>query len=654
MANDLLSGKSASDYDASSIQVLEDMEHVRLRPGMYIGGKDDRALHHMVAEIVDNSMDEAVAGHATWIEIELHDNGHVTVRDNGRGIPTDPHPSDPSKSALEIIFCTLNAGGKFSGDNYETSGGLNGVGSSVVNALSDYLRVEVARNKERVAMEFSRGIPQTKLENIGAAPNRRGTSVTFHPDPEIFGALQLKPARLFAMARSKAYLFSGVEIRWKTAIADGDTPMEATFHFPGGLSDYLGERLDGATVYSDRPFAGTVDFRDKFNETGKVEWAINWTPSRDGFIQSYCNTVPTPEGGTHEAGFWSAILKGIRDYGDRVTNKKAKLINRDDLMTGGCALVSVFIRDPQYVGQTKDRLSNESAAKMVEGAVRDHFDNWLASDTKSAGAILDFLVLRAEERLRRKQEKETSRKTATAKLRLPGKLVDCSSKVREGTELFIVEGDSAGGSAKMARDRKTQALLPLRGKILNVLGAASSKLGTNAEISDLTQALGVQLGAKFNVDDLRYDKVIIMTDADVDGAHIAALLMTFFFSQMRPMIDHGHLYLACPPLFRVTQGARRVYCLDEAEKNAALAKGLGGSGKMDVSRFKGLGEMDAKDLKETTMDVNTRKLIKVSIDEAEGEAGETADLVERLMGKKPEMRFQYIQENARFVEELDV
>nr|MCW1950978.1 type IIA DNA topoisomerase subunit B [Octadecabacter sp.] len=503
MANDLLSGKTPSDYDASSIQVLEDMEHVRLRPGMYIGGKDDRALHHMVAEIVDNSMDEAVAGHATWIEVELHANGHVTVRDNGRGIPTDPHPSDPTKSTLEIIFCTLNAGGKFSGENYETSGGLNGVGSSVVNALSDHLRVEVARNKELVAMEFSRGIPQTKLESVGAAPNRRGTAVTFHPDPEIFGSLHLKPARLFAMARSKAYLFSGVEIRWKTAIPDGDTPMEAKFHFPGGLSDYLGERLDGATVYSDVPFAGTVDFRDKYNEVGKVEWAINWTPSRDGFIQSYCNTVPTPEGGTHEQGFWTAILKGIRDYGDRVSNKKAKLINRDDLTTGGCALVSIFVRDPQYVGQTKDRLSNESAAKMVEGAVRDHFDNWLASDTKSAGSILDFLVLRAEERLRRKQEKETSRKTATAKLRLPGKLTDCSNKNREGTELFIVEGDSAGGSAKMARNRKTQALLPLKGKILNVMGAASNKLGTNAEISDLTQALGVQLGAKFNVDDLR-------------------------------------------------------------------------------------------------------------------------------------------------------
>ena len=653
MSSDLLSGSTASpdDYDASSIQILEDMEHVRLRPGMYIGGKDDRALHHMVAEIIDNSMDEAVAGHATWIEVELHENGHVSVRDNGRGIPTGPHPKDPEKSALEIIFCTLNAGGKFSGDSYETSGGLHGVGSSVVNALSDHLRVEVARNKELFAMEFSRGVPQGKLAKIGAAPNRRGTAVTFHPDADIFGSLTLKPARLFKMARSKAYLFSGVEIRWKTSQNDGETPQEAKFHFPGGLADYLSESLKGATTYAEAPFAGTVSF-EKFKVPGKVEWAINWTPARDGFIQSYCNTVPTPEGGTHEAGFWAAILKGVKAYGELVNNKKASTITREDLTTGAGALVSCFIREPEFVGQTKDRLATVDAQRMVENSVRDHFDNWLAADTKSAGAILDFLVLRAEERLSRRQEKETSRKTATAKLRLPGKLTDCSSKTREGTELFIVEGDSAGGSAKMARDRKTQALLPLRGKILNVLGAASSKLGSNAEISDLTQALGVQLGSKFNVDDLRYDKIIIMTDADVDGAHIAALLMTFFFTQMRPMIDAGHLYLACPPLFRITQGAKRVYCIDEAEKDKWLEKGIGGKGRIDLSRFKGLGEMDAKDLKDTTMNPATRKLIRVTIDD--DEPGETDDLVERLMGKKPEMRYQYIQENARFVEELDV
>ncbi len=653
MADDLLSpAPEAGGYDASSIEVLEGLEPVRKRPGMYIGGTDERALHHLVAEVLDNSMDEAVAGHASRIEVELLADYSMVIRDNGRGIPIDPHPKFPGKSALEVILCTLHAGGKFSGDAYETSGGLHGVGVSVVNALSDTLRVEVARNRELFAQEFSRGIPQGPVQAIGAAPNRRGTTVIFHADEQIFGHHRFKPARLMKMVRSKAYLFSGVEIRWKSEIDDGETPTEATFHFPGGLSDYLKETMGAASTYADAPFAGLVDFKERFNTPGKVEWAINWTPSRDGFIQSYCNTVPTPEGGTHEAGFWAAILKGIRAYGELVGNKKASQITRDDLTTGGCALVSCFIREPEFVGQTKDRLATTEAQKLVEGAVRDHFDNWLAADTKAAGAILDFLVLRAEERLRRRQEKETQRKSATKRLRLPGKLVDCSNSTRDGTELFIVEGDSAGGSAKMARNRKTQALLPLRGKILNVLGAASSKMSSNAEINDLCQAMGVGLGTRFNIDDLRYDKIIIMTDADVDGAHIASLLMTFFFTQMRPMIDAGHLYLACPPLYRLTQGSKRVYCLDEAERDAWMEKGLGGKGKIDVSRFKGLGEMDAKDLKETTMDPDERVLIRVSIDE--DEPGETGDLVERLMGKKPELRFQYIQENAKFVEELDV
>ena len=655
MADDLLrENEPETAYDASSIEVLEGLEPVRKRPGMYIGGTDERALHHLVAEVLDNSMDEAVAGHANRIEVELNEDYSVTIRDNGRGIPVDPHPKFPDKSALEVILCTLHAGGKFSGKAYQTSGGLHGVGASVVNALSDYMRVEVARNKELYMQQFSRGIPDGPIEKIGAAPNRRGTMVTFHADEQIFGHHRFKPKRMITMVRSKAYLFSGVEIRWKSAIDDGETPTEAVFHFPGGLADYLNERMNGSTAYADAPFAGKVQFAEKFggDTAGSVEWAINWTPSRDGFIQSYCNTVPTPEGGTHEAGFWAAILKGIRAYGELVNNRKASQITRDDIMNGGCALVSCFIREPEFVGQTKDRLATTEAQRLVENSVRDHFDNWLAGNTKAAGAILDYLVLKSEERLRRRQEKETARKSATKKLRLPGKLTDCSATNREGTELFIVEGDSAGGSAKMARDRKTQALLPLRGKILNVLGAASSKIGTNAEINDLCQALGVGIGTKFNVDDLRYDKIIIMTDADVDGAHIAALLMTFFFTQMRPMIDKGHLYLACPPLFRLTQGAKRVYCTDELEKEAALAKGLGGKGRIDVSRFKGLGEMDAKDLKDTTMNPETRKLIRVSIDE--DEPGETSDLVERLMGKKPEMRFQYIQENARFVEELDV
>ncbi|MEL7299003.1 MAG: DNA topoisomerase IV subunit B [Pseudomonadota bacterium] len=649
--NDLLNAASET-YDASAIEVLEGLEPVRKRPGMYIGGTDERALHHMVAEVLDNSMDEAVAGHANRIEVELHEDYTITIRDNGRGIPIDPHPKFPDKSALEVILCTLHAGGKFSGKAYQTSGGLHGVGASVVNALSDSMVVQVARDRTLYEQRFSRGVPLGPVAEVGSAPNRRGTTVTFHADEEIFGHHRFKPARLFKSIRSKAYLFSGVEIRWKSAISDGETPQEATFHFPGGLTDYLTETLGAATTYADAPFSGTVDFQERFNTPGKVEWAINWTPARDGFIGSYCNTVPTPEGGTHEAGFWAAILKGLRAYGELANNKKAAQITREDLTTGGCALVSCFIREPEFVGQTKDRLATVEAQKLVEAAVRDRFDNWLANDTKSAGAILDFLILRAEERLRRRQEKETARKSATKKLRLPGKLVDCSRSQREGTELFIVEGDSAGGSGKMARDRKYQAMLPLRGKVLNVLGAASSKISTNAEIKDLCDALGCGLGTKFNLDDLRYEKIIIMTDADVDGAHIASLLMTFFFTQMRPLIDAGHLYLACPPLYRLTQGARRVYCIDERERDAWLEKGLGGKGKIDVSRFKGLGEMDAKDLKETTMNPETRKLIRVTIDE--DALGETGDLVERLMGKKPELRFQYIQENARFVKELDV
>ena len=652
MANDLLSVMTDDTYDASDIEVLEGLEPVRKRPGMYIGGTDERALHHLVAEILDNSMDEAVAGHANRIEVELLADYSVVIRDNGRGIPIDPHPKFPDKSALEVILCTLHSGGKFSGKAYQTSGGLHGVGASVVNALSDTMVVEVARNRELYEQRFSRGIPLGPLKKIGAAPNRRGTTLTFHADAQIFGKHKFKPSRLFNSIRSKAYLFSGVQIRWKTQIDDGETPNEASFHFPGGLADYLGETLGNSNTYAESPFAGVVDFRERFDTPGKVEWAVNWTPSRDGFIQSYCNTVPTPEGGTHESGFWAAMLKGIKAYGDLVNNRKALQITREDLSAGGCALVSCFISEPEFVGQTKDRLATVEAQRLVENAVRDRFDNWLATDTKSAGAILDFAVLRAEERLRRRQEKETQRKSATKKLRLPGKLTDCTSKTRQGTELFIVEGDSAGGSGKGARNRNNQALLPLKGKILNVLGAASNKLGSNTEINDLCEALGVGLGSKFNIDELRYDKIIIMTDADVDGAHIASLLMTFFFSQMRPLIDNGHLYLACPPLFRLTQGAKRIYCLDESERDMWLEKGIGGKGKIDVSRFKGLGEMDAKDLKETTMDPTTRKLIRVSIDE--DIPGETGDLIERLMGKKPEKRYEYIQDNARFVEELDI
>lgn len=649
------------EYNAQEIEVLEGLEPVRYRPGMYIGGTDDTALHHLVAEILDNSMDEAVAGYANHIDITLNADYSITIADNGRGIPVDPHPKYPNMSALEVIMTMLHSGGKFGGGAYKVSGGLHGVGLSVVNALSEKMIVEIARDKKLYRQVYSRGKPQTALELIGNAPNRRGTSITFKPDPEIFGAnSQLSPNRVYRMARSKAFLFKGIKINWKCApevLSEGDlTPSEAELNYPNGLSDFLNYQLGSRTTINRTAFTGDSELA---NDEGRVEWAITWPEDENGFCYSYCNTVVTPQGGTHEVGFKTALVRGLKEYGEMANIKKAANITAEDFLSDACIMLSVFIRDPQFQGQTKDKLTSAKATRLVEQAVKDSFDHWLTSDVENASALIEYVIERAESRRKKKEEKQQARKTPTKKLRLPGKLADCSQASAEGTEIFIVEGDSAGGSAKQGRDRFTQAILPLRGKILNVASASLDKILQNQEIKDMCEALGCGVKEHYNEDNLRYEKIIIMTDADVDGAHIASLLMTFFYQQMPKLIENGHLYIATPPLYKISVGGKNFYALDDEDKDRILKKEVKGNAKPDISRFKGLGEMSAQQLKETTMDKKNRMLLKVMLpntntEEGKEEAFETCRQVERLMGKNPELRFQFIIERAKFVDDLDI
>ena len=631
-----------NSYEAKDIEVLEGLEPVRQRPGMYIGGTDKKALHHLASEIIDNSMDEAVAGHASIIYIKLKDNNKLCIRDNGRGIPVAKHPKRPKLSTLEVLCTTLHSGGKFSSKAYNTSGGLHGVGLSVVNALSEDLLIEVNRDKNLWRQEYSKGKPKYEIKKIQES-NKKGTYIEFIPDKEIFGdEVIFDPKILREMAESKAYLFRGITINWEFETDNTENREKLSFNFPEGIKDFLVNKLSDGPLLIEEMFCGKTNLESKEEI---IEWAICWPLKLESNLVSFCNTIPTVEGGSHENGFKVGLTRAMRSFGEINNIKKSEKITSEDLLGKSYGIISIFITNPQFQGQTKEKLSSPKTQKSIENYLKDHFEVWLNNNLEIAKYLLHETINRSDERIRKRKEKDANKNNLIKKIYLPGKLADCSQKEAKGSELFIVEGDSAGGSAKQARKRENQAILALRGKILNVASSTKDKMEQNKELSDLTKTLNCGTRDKFDLDKLRYEKIIIMTDADVDGAHITSLLLTFFFQEMKELVIAGNLYLAQPPLFRITQKDLTFYAMDDDHKDEIIKKNFKSNSKIEISRFKGLGEMPAKQLKETTMDQNNRILIRVNL--PRDIIPQTSIFVDDVMGKNPEKRLKFIKDKVK-------
>jgi DNA gyrase/topoisomerase IV subunit B len=644
----------ASKYTGDEIQVLEGLDPVRKRPGMYIGGTGKDGYHHLLWEVVDNSIDEVINKHATKVEVTLHKNGKsCTVEDNGRGIPVDTMPKF-KKSALEVIFTTLHSGGKFErGKSYAVSGGLHGVGAAVVNALSEELVATVKRDGERFEMRFERGEAKGKLKKLGPARGS-GTTVKFHPDDEVFGGKLSFDADLIAeRLEAKSYLHGGLEIIFHD---ETKSPVVTqTFVHPQGIAEFL-PKLVADRNKNPVPPAGAVFYMEKKDDDAKlgIELALQWTESPDDLIKSYVNSVPTPDGGTHDTGLKAAIVKAIRNYiATHKLDPKGVTLTAEDIREGVVAVLSTYVHDPQFQSQTKNRLNNPEVAGQVEALVRPALENYLNANPNWGQAVVARTIIAARAREASRAAQQVTRKTAIShRLNLPGKLADCSSTDPNESELFIVEGESAGGSGKQGRDRKTQAILPLKGKVLNTEQASGQKLLQNKELQDIVSALGCGMGETFDIAKLRYGKIFLLMDADADGHHIATLLMTFFFRHMRPLIDQGHVYLAQPPLYRIDIGKQTFWALDDLHKERLLKANAKVNSKPNITRFKGLGEMNPDTLKMTTLDPKTRQALRVTV--KDGEQLLTDQVISDLMGKDVAARFKLITENAAVIGDLDV